>query len=465
MAISGTTSGPELLVELNRAQSEPLHRQLANGLRDAIRTGRLAPQTRLPSTRVLAADLGVSRRLVVDAYSQLTAEGFLFSRHGSGTRVATVDAVSASEYATAEPAGRFDIDFSPGSPDLGSFPRHAWLRALRQGLAEIESEAFGYVAPQGLSNTRVAVADYLGRTRGVLADPQNIVLCSGATQAIAVLAQVLRTSATSLAMEDPGFWLHRMVLRHNGIDPLAVPIDDDGLDVAALADSGAGAVLSTPAHQSPTGVVLSANRRTALVEWARDDNLVIEDDYDAEYRYDRAPLGALQGIAPDRVIYVGSTSKTLAPGLRIGWMVLPPPLVAAVTTAKGLADTGSSVMDQLAFGQLLTAGAYDRHLRQMRRRYLTRRNALLRALSRYLPQAEVLGAAAGVHLTVRFPDDYPIAEVVRLAAQKRVRVEPLAPCYADPAAAPPGLMLGYANLTESQIVAGVQVLARVMCPS
>ena len=465
MAISGTTSGPELLVELNRAQSEPLHRQLANGLRDAIRTGRLAPQTRLPSTRVLAADLGVSRRLVVDAYSQLTAEGFLFSRHGSGTRVATVDAVSASEYATAEPAGRFDIDFSPGSPDLGSFPRHAWLRALRQGLAEIESEAFGYVAPQGLSNTRVAVADYLGRTRGVLADPQNIVLCSGATQAIAVLAQVLRTSATSLAMEDPGFWLHRMVLRHNGIDPLAVPIDDDGLDVAALADSGAGAVLSTPAHQSSTGVVLSANRRTALVEWARDDNLVIEDDYDAEYRYDRAPLGALQGIAPDRVIYVGSTSKTLAPGLRIGWMVLPPPLVAAVTTAKGLADTGSSVMDQLAFGQLLTAGAYDRHLRQMRRRYLTRRNALLRALSRYLPQAEVLGAAAGVHLTVRFPDDYPIAEVVRLAAQKRVRVEPLAPCYADPAAAPPGLMLGYANLTESQIVAGVQVLARVMCPS
>ena len=462
MAISGTTSGPELLVELDRAQPEPLHRQLANGLRDAIRNGRLAPQTRLPSTRVLAADLGVSRRLVVDAYSQLTAEGFLLSRHGSGTRVATVDAVSAPENAAAEPAGRFDVDFSPGSPDLGSFPRNAWLRALRQGLSEVESDAFGYVAPQGLPATRVAVADYLRRTRGVLADPQNIVLCSGATQAIAMLAQVLSTSATSLAMEDPGFWLHRMVLRHNGIDPLAVPIDDDGLDVAALVDSGADAVLSTPAHQSPTGVVLSASRRTTLVEWAREDNLVIEDDYDAEYRYDRAPVGALQGIAPDRVVYIGSTSKTLAPGLRLGWMVLPPPLVAEVTTAKGLADTGSSVMDQLAFAQLLTAGAYDRHLRQMRRRYLARRNALLGALSRYLPQAEVLGAAAGVHLTVRFPDDYPIAEVVRLAAKKRVRVEPLAPCYADPSAAPPGLMLGYANLTESQIVTGVQALAQVV---
>jgi GntR family transcriptional regulator / MocR family aminotransferase len=460
MAISGTTSGPELLVELDRAGPEPLHRQLANGLRDAIRTGRLAPQTRLPSTRVLAADLGVSRRLVVDAYSQLTAEGFLLSRHGSGTQVATVDAASAPVGVVAEPVRQFDVDFAPGSPDLGSFPRHAWLRALRQGLAEIESDAFGYVAPQGLPQARVAVADYLRRTRGVLADPENTVLCSGATQAIALLAQTLRT--TPLAMEDPGFWLHRMVLRHNGIEPTPVPVDDDGLDVAALADSGAGAVLATPAHQSPTGVVLSAARRTSLVEWARTGKLVIEDDYDAEYRYDRAPVGALQGIAPDRVIYLGSTSKTLAPGLRIGWMVLPPPLVGAVTVTKGLADTGSSVMDQLAFAQLLAAGGYDRHLRQMRRRYLVRRNALLRALSRYLPQATVLGAAAGVHLTVRFPDGYPIADVVHRAAEMRVRLEPLAPCYADPASAPPGLMLGYANLTESQIVSGVQALARAM---
>jgi len=461
MSISGTTSGPELLVELDRAGQEPLHRQLANGLRDAIRSGRLAPQTRLPSTRVLAADLGVSRRLVVDAYSQLTAEGFLFSRHGSGTRVATVDVASAPHSAT-EQVRRYDIDFAPGLPDLGSFPRLAWLRALRQGLTEVESDAFGYVAPQGLPKARVAVADYLRRTRGVLADPQNIVLCSGATQAIAVLAHVVREDATPLAMEDPGFWLHRMVLRHNGIEPLAVPIDDNGLDVAALANSGATAVLCTPAHQSPTGVVLSSTRRTELVEWARAGNLIIEDDYDAEYRYDRAPVGALQGIAPDRVIYVGSTSKTLAPGLRIGWMVLPPPLVGAATMAKGLADTGSSVMDQLAFAQLLIAGGYDRHLRQMRRRYLTRRNTLLRALSRHLPQATVLGAAAGVHLTVRFPDGYQIAEVVRRAAEMRVRVEPLAHCYADPSTAPPGLMLGYANLTESQIVSGIQALAAAM---
>src|SRR4051794_31589810 len=460
MPISGTTSGPELLVELDRAAPEPLHRQLANGLRDAIRSGRLLPATRLPSTRGLAADLGISRRLVVDAYSQLAAEGFLLSTHGSGTRVATVDAASAPQRDVAEPAKQFDIDFAPGSPDLGSFPRHAWMRALRQGLAEIESQALGYIAPQGLHSTRVAVADYLGRARGVLADPQHIVLCSGATQAVALLASVL--SGQTVAMEDPGFWLHRMVLRHNGIDPVPISVDDDGLDVDALAASGATAALTTPAHQSPTGVVLSAARRTALVQWARAEHLVIEDDYDAEYRYDRAPVGALQGIAPDRVVYVGSTSKTLAPGLRIGWMVLPANLVGPIALAKGLADTGSSVMDQIAFAKLVSTGGYDRHLRQMCRRYLGRRNALLRALSRYLPEATVLGTAAGVHLTVRFLDGFPIGELVERAARMRVRVEPLAPCYAESVSAPPVLMLGYANLTESQIVAGVERLGHAI---
>ena len=459
MTVSGTSSSsPELLVELDRATSEPLHRQLADGLRSAIRSGRLAPHARMPSTRTLAADLGVSRRLVVDAYSQLTAEGFLLSRHGSGTRVATVEAASAPP--RAEPTRRFDVDFLPGSPDLGSFPRAAWLRALRTGLAGVGSESLGYVEPQGLASARVAVADYLRRTRGVQADPRHIVLCSGASQAVALLSSALGEGQLPLAMEDPGFWLHRMILRHNGIEPTPVPVDEDGIDVAALADSGARTVLCTPAHQSPTGVVLSAARRTALVEWARAGHLVIEDDYDAEYRYDRAPVGAVQGVVPDRVIYVGSTSKTLAPGLRIGWMVLPSELLGAIRLAKSLADTGSSVMDQIAFTELLTSGAYDRHLRQMRRRYLGRRNALLAALARHLPQATVLGAAAGVHLSVRFPPGYPVSDLVRRAAAMRVNVEPLSHCYADTATAPPGLLLGYANLTESQIDAGVAALAK-----
>lgn len=288
----------------------------------------------------------------------------------------------------------------------------------------------------------------------MLADPQHIVISSGVTQAIALLGQTLRT--TPLAMEDPGFWQHRMILRHNGVEPIPVPIDGEGLDVDALASSGAEVVLTTPAHQSPTGVVLSAPRRTALMEWARAGHLVIEDDYDAEYRYDRAPVGSLQGIAPDRVVYVGSTSKTLAPGLRIGWMVLPPHLAKAVISSKWLADTGGSVMDQVAFAQFLTSGEYDRHLRQMRRRYHTRRTALLDALARHLPDATVLGAAAGVHLTVRFPDAFPLDDLVAHAKKVRVRVEPVARCYAEPVTAPPGLLLGYANLTESQIERGVR---------
>ncbi len=334
MTFSGTTSGPELLVELDRAGAEPLHRQLANGLRDAIRTGRLAPQTRLPSTRVLAADLGVSRRLVVDAYSQLVAEGFLLSRHGSGTRVATVDAASAPERGAAEQAARYDIDFLPGSPDLSSFPRHAWLRALRQGLAEIESDAFGYVAPQGLlvgaHRGRGLSAAHPRRARRPAA--HRVVLRGHAGRRAA--RHALRTTP----LGDGG---SRFLAAPDGVAaqryrPVAVPVDDDGLDVAALAASGAEAVLTTPAHQSPTGVVLSAARRTALLEWARDGNLVIEDDYDAEYRYDRAPVGALQGIAPDRVVYIGSTSKTLAPGLRIGWMVLPVPPVGRSHSRKAL---------------------------------------------------------------------------------------------------------------------------------
>lgn len=458
--ISGTTLAPEMLLELARDRQLPLHRQLTDQLRDMIRSGRLGPESRLPSTRVLAADLGVSRRLVVDSYGQLVAEGFLVSRQGSGTRVARIDPVGQQPEAASDTRPRFDVDFTSGTPDVGSFPRAAWLRALRQGLTAAPRDVLGYGTPKGLATTRAALSDYLGRTRAVLADPERIVICSGVTQAVSVLAQVLRrTGRTPVAVEDPGFAPHRIILRHNATQTVGVPVDHDGLDVERLAASSARAVLTTPAHQSPTGVVLAAARRAELVQWARAGNLIIEDDYDAEYRYGRAPVGALQGIAPDRVIYLGSASKTLAPGLRLGWMVLPPDLVGLATLAKGLADGGNSVMDQIAFTALLTSGDYDRHLRQMRRRYATRRTTLLCALARDLPHATVLGAAAGVQLTVRFQPHYPINELIANAAARRVKVEPLAASYLDPETAPPGLILGYANLSESQIVAGIRALA------
>ena len=460
MTISGTTSGPEVLVELDRNLAVPLHRQLTDGLREAIRTGRLAADVRLPSSRVLASDLGVSRRMVVDAYTQLVAEGFLVSRHGAGTQVAAVDTVPAARSAGPAAAGRYDVDFSAGHPDLRSFPRTEWLRALRQGLTDLPSTSFGYVEPQGLAVTRVALADYLRRTRGVHADPERIVLCAGVTQAVNLIADVLRRAGAAFAVEEPGFWLHRFVLQHNGCAPQPIKVDDAGLDVEALTAAPADVVLTTPAHQSPTGVVLTPQRPRELLRWARAGNLVIEDDYDAEYRYERRPVGALQGLAPDRVIYLGSVSKTLAPGLRIGWLVLPEDLVGVVTRAKGLAGVGNSATDQAAFAHLLTSGEYDRHLRQMRRRYLSRRNALLDSLARHFPEVSVLGAPAGVQLMARFPDGTDIDALVAAADKLGVRVESVAPFYADRDAAPPGLLLGYANLTESRIAAGIETLAR-----
>lgn len=457
MTLSGTTSGPEVLVELDRHRIEPLHRQLTDGLRAAIRAGRLAAGARMPSSRVLASDLQVSRRMVVDVYAQLVAEGFLVSRHGAGTRVAAVDVVSAAPDPERGGTSHYDVDFTPGHPDLRSFPRTEWVRALRQGLAELPSASFGYVEPQGLTVARHAVADYLRRTRGVDANPDRIIVCSGATQGISLVAQVLQRAV--VGVEEPGFWLHRRVLRRAGCEPLPIAVDSCGLDVGALESSSAAAVLTTPAHQSPTGVVLTPQRRGQLLEWARAGNLVIEDDYDAEYRYERRPVGALQSLAPDRVVYVGSVSKTLAPGLRIGWLVLPEDLVRPVIREKTYADVGNSVTDQVALAHLLQSGGYDRHLRQMRRRYLVRRNTLLAALSQYLPEVTVLGANAGIQLMARFPGGTDIDGLAAATAALGVRVESVAPFYADRDAAPPGLFLGYANLTESQIVSGIQTLA------
>jgi GntR family transcriptional regulator / MocR family aminotransferase len=461
MANSGTTVGPEVLVVIDRQRPEPLHRQLTDGLRAAIRAGQLSPDARMPSSRVLAADLGVSRRLVVDAYAQLVAEGFLLSQHGSGTRVASVYVTEDGEVGATSRLASYDVDFTPGCPDLSSFPRAAWMRALRQGLAITETDAFGYVAPQGHAATREALSGYLRRTRGVLTDPDRIVVCSGVTQGLGLSGIALRQlDGLPIAIEDPAFWFHRVAMRNNGIPAIPIPVDDDGIDVDQLAASEARAVLITPAHQSPTGVVMSPARRAALLEWAQDGNMIIEDDYDAEYRYDRAPVGAMQGLAPDRVIYLGSASKTLAPALRFGWMVLPAQLVGIVSKFKRSADLGNSIMDQITFAQLLASGDYDRHLRAMRRRYVSRRNALLRALTQYMPDTTVLGAAAGVQLAVHFPPAYPIDELIESAAGMGVKVEPLQPWYADRASGTPGLILGFANVSESKILTGIQVLAR-----
>jgi GntR family transcriptional regulator/MocR family aminotransferase len=461
----GTNSGPELLVELDRSAPGSLRSQLEDGLREAVRTGRLAAHTRLPATRALASDMGISRRLVVDAYAQLLAEGYLVARRGAGTFVAgAAGAASAPAPERSRRTPRFD--FFPGNPDLSSFPRAAWLRALRETLRETPDRAFGYPDPRGAGALRRALSEHLRRVRGVVADPSSIVVCGGAAQGFALLARTL--SDARMAVEDPGLPLHRAILAANGASLLALPVDAEGARVHELVGLGGGgepvgSVLVTPAHQSPTGVGLAPARRAALLAWAAETGgLIVEDDYDAEYRYDRAPLGAMQGLAPDRVVYMGTVSKTLAPALRLGWMVLPQRLLEPLIGQKILLDHGCPTIEQLALARLFDSGAYDRHLRYARRLYRARRDGLVRSLARHLPSARVTGLAAGLHAIVRLERPVDGMELMRAAARHSVGVYPLGYSYMEVKPMHDGLVLGYANLSEPAIEEGIRRLAEVL---
>jgi GntR family transcriptional regulator/MocR family aminotransferase len=430
-----------------------------------VRSGRLPARSRLPATRALAADLGVSRRLVVDAYAQLLAEGYLLARQGAGTFVA--EAAGAVPAPASEPdPGSPAFDFFPGYPDLASFPRGAWLRAMRETIRHAPDRALGYPDPRGAPELRTALAEHLRRVRGVAADPAAIVVCSGAAQGFALIARALRSPR--LAVEDPGLPPHRAILAAQGATLLALAVDEQGARVQELEPLAArhgriDAALVTPAHQSPTGVALSPERRAQLLAWASTTGgLLVEDDYDAEYRYDRPPLGAMQGLAPDSVIYMGTVSKTLSPALRIGWLVLPSRLLDAVVAEKALADSGSPTLDQLALARMLDGGAYDRHLRTARRRYRARRDALVRAVSRHLPGARVTGLAAGLHVIVRLPRAVDGIALVQAARRRSVGVYPLGYAHIEVRPVHDGLVLGYANLAEPAIEEGIRRLARAL---
>ncbi|MBA3808004.1 MAG: PLP-dependent aminotransferase family protein, partial [Solirubrobacterales bacterium] len=403
----------------------------------------------------------VSRRIVVDAYSQLLAEGYLVARPGAGTFVAETAAPAPAS--SAAPAPRPPaFDFFPGYPDLASFPRRAWLRVLRETLREAPDQAFGYPDPRGAPELRRALAGHLRRVRGVVADPESIIVCAGVAQGFALLARTL--AGARIVVEDPSLPVHRGILTANGATLTPLAVDEHGARIEDLPAAGAGepvgAVIVTPAHQSPTGVALSSSRRAALLAWANlADSLIVEDDYDAEYRYDRAPLGALQGLAPDRVLYTGSVSKTLAPALRLGWMVAPAHLFGAIVEQKALADHGSPTIDQLALARLLDSGAYDSHLRQARRRYRARRDALVRAVRVHLPGARVTGVAAGLAAIVRLGRPVEGSEIITAARRQGVGVYPLGYGYMEPRARDDGLVLGYANLSEQAIEEGIRRLA------
>jgi GntR family transcriptional regulator / MocR family aminotransferase len=453
---SGTSYGPELLVRL---RGRGRRAQLEDRLRELVRDGTLPAHARLPSSRALANDLDVSRRLVVDAYAQLLAEGYVTARAGAGTYVAATAAV-ADGVRSQPPGPPLRFDFFAGAPDLASFPRTLWLRALREVLHSAPASAFAYPDGRGAPELRRALAAYLRRVRGVVAEPESIVVCAGATQGLAVLARALAHAGMSaIAVEDPGLPPHRAVLAYAGLRVQGACVDEEGLDVSSVR---APAVLTTPAHQCPTGVVLSPARRAALLGWARAGGLVIEDDYDAEFRYDRPALGALQGLAPDRVAYMGTVSKTLAPGLRLGWLVLPASLIEAVVEAKFLDDLGSSTLEQLTLARLIDTAAYDRQLRKARRRNRARRDALIAAVAKHLPGASVSGISAGLHALVRLARCFDAQRLLAQAMRHSVGVYPLTLHLIDPPARTDALVLGYANLSEPAIEEGVRRLAKAI---
>jgi GntR family transcriptional regulator/MocR family aminotransferase len=449
---------------------------LAAQLRVAMSDGRLPVGSRLPATRVLAAELTVSRGVVTEAYQRLTEDGHVAGRGRGGTVVVAVP-VSVPEHDA--PAGSttdifgsvpgneiFDTyravparyDLSPGVPDLAAFPRAAWLRAERAVFNSLEPSAFGYGDPRGTPSMRLAVANWLARTRGIRAYPGEVVIVSGVAQALGLLAQVLRADGiTQVAVEDPGSLGVRQTLVNCGLQTPPVEVDSAGLRVDCLVASGVGAVMLTPAHQFPTGVILDGDRRRQLMRWG---GLIIEDDYDAEHRYDRPPVPALRAMLAEHVCYAGSVSKLLAPALRIGWVLVPSRYREALVAAKRNADLGNAALPQLVLAELMSSGELERQLRFLRRLHIRRRDAMISAVRTHLPGAVVHGAAAGLHLMITFDADFADVDLAAAALAHGVKVQPLSWHCQRPNR--PGLIMGYAANPPTEIAEGIRILGQVV---
>ncbi|TDO55068.1 GntR family transcriptional regulator/MocR family aminotransferase [Kribbella sp. VKM Ac-2571] len=443
-----------------------LHRQVERALREAIRSGRVSTGTVLPPSRELAAQLDCSRWAVTQAYSQLVTEGYLATRVGSGTWVSWSGPTRRTARRTvAGGVATYRFDLAPGAPDLRAFPRTRWAEAARAAARTVPTADLGYPDEQGYLPLRELMSDYLQRSRGAIASAADVVIRSGVSASVAQLCTGLRAMGISrIAVEDPGWTRLRTVIESTGMRLEAVPVDQHGLQVERLSRrDDLRAVIVTAAHQFPTGVVLAPHRRLGLIDWARRNNgVILEDDYDAEFRYDRSPAGTLQGMAPEHVVLLGSVSKTLSPAIGIGWLV-------AQGEWRSLLDhssvPGPSTINQATFAELVAAGAYDRHLRTMQRRYKRRRDCVLTALQHELPTWTVGGAAAGLHLTLTHPSNPGTRLLTTAARDLGIRIVPLLDYRIRTAGTQDGIVLGYGNLTDNDVAPAIRSLAKAFANS
>jgi len=453
------STGPVLALHLD--PQRPPGGQLEGGLRELIRSGALPTGAALPSTRALAADAGVSRGVVVRAYEQLAAEGYI------ALRARARPVVAARGRDPEPPPGQRDVHvhgvpfvLRPDLPDLGLFPRSAWLRASRRSLRRLTDLDLAYGEPFGAVALRAQLAPFLARTRRVAATAERTSIHAGSTQALFALASVLRAEgARRVAVEDPGHRWRTRALTASGLEVVPVPVDGDGLRVDELDD--VDAVVVSPDHHFPSGAALSPERRRALVEWAVDgDRLVLEHDYDGHFRYDRQPTGALQALAPEHVAYVGSTSALLAPTVRLGWAVVPARLVVPVANRLFTIGIATSRLAQLTLAELIESGLLDRHVRRARVAYRKRRETLARELARRAPGLEIRGEPAGLFLSVALPDGADESAVLEAARDRGIALDGVNEHAVE--SQPPGLALGFAAAPEATLVRAAKALAAAL---
>ncbi|OIK01011.1 GntR family transcriptional regulator [Streptomyces colonosanans] len=455
------TAGTDLHLELSGEGS--LRGRLMRALREAIRSGRLVPGTRLPPYRSLAHDLGIARNTVADAYAELVEEGWLSARQGSGTHVAGRAAPHPNQERRPQRRTRRRVlhDLMPSSPDAATFPRATWLTSARRAVAAAPNDAFGVGDPRGRPELRETLAEYLARARGLRTEPDRIMVCSGFAHGLRLLGSVLEGA---VAVESYGLDFHRGILEEIGLHTVPLAVDSYGARIDELPGTDANAVLLTPAHQFPTGGPLHPERRAAVIDWARSrGGLLVEDDYDGEFRYDRQPVGAVQGLDPDRVVYIGSTSKSLSPALRLGWMVLPGWLVDDVIAAKGPREMWSGVVDQLTLADFFACGAYDRHLRRMRQHYRRRRDLLVSTLAERAPHIKVSGISAGLHAVLELPENTEDA-ALQAARRQGLALEGLRPYRHPDSTMRPrdGLVIGYGTPPDHAFAAALDALCLVL---